>query len=166
VEISFPTFVTDDVPTRAISGLRRIFCDDPKAPQVIRTIPKAGYRLIAPIVPVEPQNRRIHSLLVLPFVNGGADPGTDYLSDGITECLINVLSRSNRKISTGAHKRLIFHQHLKRSKLRAVSHFDSSTSTETPGVTFFVHLFSITSTEIPSFLLFLAGGGIGARWEV
>ena len=86
------TFVTDDVLTRAISGLRRVFCDDPKAPQVIQTIPKTGYRLIAPIQQVEPQSRRIRSLLVLPFVNGSAHPDADYLGDGITECLINALA--------------------------------------------------------------------------
>jgi serine/threonine protein kinase/Flp pilus assembly protein TadD len=32
-------------------------------------------------------------LAVLPFVNGSADPDADYLSDGITESLINSLSR-------------------------------------------------------------------------
>jgi TolB-like protein/DNA-binding winged helix-turn-helix (wHTH) protein/tetratricopeptide (TPR) repeat protein len=48
------TFVTDDVLTRAISELRRIFGDDPKQPHVIQTVAKAGYRLIAP---VEPTNR-------------------------------------------------------------------------------------------------------------
>ena len=43
------TAVTDDVLTRAISELRRLFDDDPKQPRVIETIPKAGYRLIAPV---------------------------------------------------------------------------------------------------------------------
>src|SRR5262249_53083221 len=35
----------------------------------------------------------IDSLAVLPFVNVGADPNTEYLSDGITENLINSFSR-------------------------------------------------------------------------
>ena len=43
------TAVTDDVLTRAISELRRLFDDDPKQPRVIETIPKGGYRLIAPV---------------------------------------------------------------------------------------------------------------------
>ena len=43
------TAVGDDVLTRAISELRRLFEDDPKQPRVIETIPKAGYRLIAPV---------------------------------------------------------------------------------------------------------------------
>jgi Tol biopolymer transport system component/DNA-binding winged helix-turn-helix (wHTH) protein len=41
------TFVTDDVLTRAISELRRVFGDDVKEPRIIQTIPKSGYRLIA-----------------------------------------------------------------------------------------------------------------------
>jgi DNA-binding winged helix-turn-helix (wHTH) protein len=36
------TAVTDDVLTRAISELRRLFKDDPRNPQVIETIAKGG----------------------------------------------------------------------------------------------------------------------------
>ncbi|MDR3762901.1 MAG: winged helix-turn-helix domain-containing protein [Acidobacteriota bacterium] len=43
------TFVGEDVLTRSISEIRRAFEDDARAPRVIQTIPKTGYRLIAPV---------------------------------------------------------------------------------------------------------------------
>ena len=43
------TFVSDDVLTRAISELRRVFGDDVRNPRFIQTIPKSGYRLMAPV---------------------------------------------------------------------------------------------------------------------
>ena len=43
--------VNEDVLTSAISELRRIFQDNPRSPAVIETLPKTGYRLIAPVKP-------------------------------------------------------------------------------------------------------------------
>ncbi len=47
------TFVSDDALTRCISILRRITEDDPHSPKFIQTVPKRGYRLIAPISDLE-----------------------------------------------------------------------------------------------------------------
>lgn len=43
------TFVSDDVLTRSISEIRRVFDDDARAPRYIQTIPKTGYRLLMPV---------------------------------------------------------------------------------------------------------------------
>ncbi|MDX1419084.1 MAG: winged helix-turn-helix domain-containing protein [Rubricoccaceae bacterium] len=42
-------YVTEHALNRCVSQLRKLFDDDPRAPSVIETIPKAGYRLIAPV---------------------------------------------------------------------------------------------------------------------
>lgn len=41
--------VTDSAVNRCVSELRRVFDDDPRAPRVIETISKRGYRLVAPV---------------------------------------------------------------------------------------------------------------------
>ncbi len=46
------TFVSDDALKFSISELRRSLEDDAKEPRIVQTIPKRGYRLIAPVVPV------------------------------------------------------------------------------------------------------------------
>jgi Tol biopolymer transport system component/DNA-binding winged helix-turn-helix (wHTH) protein len=48
------TFVGEDVLTRAIGELRKLFGDDAATPRVIETIRKRGYRLIAPVGGAEP----------------------------------------------------------------------------------------------------------------
>jgi DNA-binding winged helix-turn-helix (wHTH) protein len=53
-EIVWPdVFVGEDVLVRAISELRRAFQDDPQSQHTIQTIPKVGYRLVAPVEIVE-----------------------------------------------------------------------------------------------------------------
>ncbi len=47
-------YVSSDVLTRSISELRKVFDDDPREPRVIQTIPREGYRLIAPVAECEP----------------------------------------------------------------------------------------------------------------
>ncbi len=43
------TFVVEESLTRAISELRKVFGDSSREPRIIETIPKKGYRLIAPV---------------------------------------------------------------------------------------------------------------------
>ena len=89
------SFVTDDVLTRAISELRRVFGDDPKESRFIQTIPKSGYRLIARVSssgagqetaaleqPVHLETVAV--IAVLPFEHLGG-PEREYLTDGLTE---------------------------------------------------------------------------------
>src|ERR1700728_129048 len=60
IEAVWPdTFVSDDVLTRCISVLRREMHDDPHAPRYIQTIPKAGYRMVAEVRYIEPQENHV-----------------------------------------------------------------------------------------------------------
>jgi len=47
------TFVSDDNLKRCISELRRVLEDDARDPHIIQTIPKRGYRLLAPVQPID-----------------------------------------------------------------------------------------------------------------
>ena len=100
-EVWRDTFVTDDVLIRCVSELRKAFGDNAGKPTVIETIPRRGYRLLIPAVPIARANHQeapstlelVDSIAVLPFENPAADPEMEYLSDGVAETIINNLSR-------------------------------------------------------------------------
>ena len=79
----------------AIRKLRQALRDSRESPAFVETISGKGYRFIAPVnaVLLGRHQEAIESVAVLPFANDSADPDAEYLSDGITETLINNLSQ-------------------------------------------------------------------------
>lgn len=94
-------WISEDALTRCIGQLRRALADDPRAPRLLETIPKRGYRLRVKPMPLEPApapaaadahssggapHPRVESLIVLPFRNiaAGAD---EFVAEGMTELL-------------------------------------------------------------------------------
>jgi len=108
-----PAVVTDNSLTRCISELRLSLGDRPGDPQYIETIPKRGYRLVAPVTPdqdeqsagqtagvekaapapsTRPRKRlRRNSIAVLPFQVIGEQTAAA-LADGIHQDLLTRLS--------------------------------------------------------------------------
>lgn len=91
--------VNDEALSRAISLLRTALEDNSARPAYIKTVPGVGYTLIAAVeTDVEPNSHESvsgepeeSSIAVLPFVNLSNDPGKEFLSDGISEEIINAL---------------------------------------------------------------------------
>jgi len=88
-------FVAGSVLPRCISELRELLGDDPEFPTFVETIPKRGYRLIAPVVDSSegPLKTRQPSVLVLPFRDLSATQDQQYFCDGLSEQIINSLTR-------------------------------------------------------------------------
>jgi TolB-like protein/Tfp pilus assembly protein PilF len=101
------TFVEENNLTGNIFALRKAFDHY----NFIETVPRRGYRFIADVRQVQVEaislsgqevvikeaiwahKGQIDSLAVLPFINASADPNAEYLSEGITESIINNLSQ-------------------------------------------------------------------------
>ena len=105
-EIWPDTIVEENNITVSMSMLRKILGEDRENPKFIETVPRRGYRFVAEVVEtieiplkdtterlIEPQEEPIDSLAVLPMEGAGHDFSSEYLSDGITESIINMLSR-------------------------------------------------------------------------
>jgi TolB-like protein/Flp pilus assembly protein TadD len=109
-EIWPDTIVEENNITVSMSILRKILGEDRFSRRFIETIPRQGYRFIADVTEVFPQRTAtidggqtfdgaavqeepIDSLAVLPMQSNGNDQNVEYLSDGITESIINILSR-------------------------------------------------------------------------
>lgn len=82
-----------------IKKIRDTLGDDPETPRYIETLPRRGYRFIAPVDGVSPSSksqasiRRLASVAVLPFINLNADPENEFFADGITEDVIAHLTK-------------------------------------------------------------------------
>jgi TolB-like protein/Tfp pilus assembly protein PilF len=63
------------------------------SPKFVASFALAAVALAAAVFLLRPRGKAIDSLAVLPFVNASGDPGSDYLSEGITGSLTNSLSQ-------------------------------------------------------------------------
>jgi adenylate cyclase len=85
------THVTDEVLTYSISEIRKAFGDDARNPHIVQTIPRKGYRLIAPVVQLAPTSKPQPSVAVLAFSDMSPEKDQEYFCDGIAEEIINDL---------------------------------------------------------------------------
>ncbi|HEX8459366.1 MAG TPA: winged helix-turn-helix domain-containing protein [Pyrinomonadaceae bacterium] len=104
-------FIGENNLTVRMSALRKALGDGLGGNRYIETVPGDGYRFIARVKAVEQSldppmteaagvhRTRINALAVLPFVNESVDPELEYLSDGVTDSIINSLSQlSNLRV--------------------------------------------------------------------
>jgi adenylate cyclase len=86
------TYVSDEVLRYSITELRKAFKDDAKNPQIIQTIPRRGYRLIAEVSKKAPATESRGSIAVLAFTDISSTKDQEYFCDGISEEITSNLS--------------------------------------------------------------------------
>jgi TolB-like protein/Flp pilus assembly protein TadD len=79
----------------AVNKLRELLGDSAQSSRFIETLPRLGYRFIAPVmIPARSPSLRAKKMLaVLPFENLGGDPEQEYFADGLTEEMISHLGQ-------------------------------------------------------------------------
>src|SRR5215510_1311556 len=102
------TFVEEANLSVNVATLRKALGEGAGEFRYIETLPRLGYRFIANVINERWQNLasmqkvigdlhrphrdKVHSLAILPFYNQSSDPNAEYLSDALTESIINNLS--------------------------------------------------------------------------
>jgi len=104
-EIWPDTFVEEANLSQNIFYLRKALGDDRAGPKYIETVTRRGYRFIASVRVVEAEENHLSNgvhvnnrpvVAVLPFTNVMGDPEVEYLVQGITDNIINNLSRISK----------------------------------------------------------------------
>ena len=108
------TFVEEATLAQNIFTIRKTLGENPDGHQYIVTIPKRGYRFVGRVRELQNQDIKVEekrpptarlsasyeeteserqSLAIMPLANMSDDPSAEYLSDGVTENVINSLSQ-------------------------------------------------------------------------
>jgi len=107
------TFVEESNLTQNIFMLRRALGDERADPRYIETITRRGYRFIEDVRVIrrglESESHGTPVVAVLPFVNVNDDPELEYLADGVTDNIINNLSRVS-KLRVMSHSSVFRHK--------------------------------------------------------
>jgi TolB-like protein len=85
----------DNVLNTAVARLREALHDSADKPRYIETLPRHGYRFIAPIrhLPRRPDGGSGRPrVMVLPFANTSGDPAQDYFASAMTDEIITALA--------------------------------------------------------------------------
>ncbi|HLW82855.1 MAG TPA: winged helix-turn-helix domain-containing protein [Candidatus Acidoferrales bacterium] len=77
----------------AVKKLRQALSDSAGEPRFVETLPRVGYRFLAPVERIAPAKKQRVMLVVLPFENLSNDPEQEYFSDGLTEETITALGQ-------------------------------------------------------------------------
>jgi TolB-like protein len=83
----------------AVNKLRDLLGDSAQNPRFVETLPRLGYRFIAPLTrPVAAATSAVKKMLaVLPFENLSRDAAQEYFADGLTEEMLSQLGQMNPK---------------------------------------------------------------------
>jgi adenylate cyclase len=99
-EVWTDTHVSEAVLTHCITEARQALGDDARRPCFIKTVPRLGYKFVGIVTPEplvapgpHPRPAMGASVAVLPFANLSADAANDYFCDGLSEEIINGLTR-------------------------------------------------------------------------
>lgn len=97
------TFVEEANLTFSISVIRKALSETARTASYIETVPKRGYRFMAPVREVHAEHQ-VKSLAVLPFANLSSMEGSECFADGMQDALISELAQiaSLRVISRGS----------------------------------------------------------------
>jgi len=93
-------FVSEEVLTHCISEVRKALQESPRQPRYVKTVPRFGYRFVANVrtfaastIDSGDPGAPIPSIAVLPFANLSLDAQNEYFCDGLSEELINGLTK-------------------------------------------------------------------------
>jgi TolB-like protein/tetratricopeptide (TPR) repeat protein len=94
VDAAWPDVVVEEANLAVqIFAIRRVLARVPEGKHWIETLTRRGYRFVGPVIEIKLGPSPPASIAVLPFVNMSRDEENEYFADGLSEELLNVLSK-------------------------------------------------------------------------